>query len=277
MPGKIVLDKNVELEKIAAQTPGFVGADLANVVNEAALLAARAGKNSVEMADFQEAIERVMAGLEKRSRRLNDKEKNIVAYHEAGHAIVAAAVSHADPVHKVSIVSRGMGALGYTLQIPLEDRYLMTQAELLDRIAVLLGGRAAEKLIFGDISTGASNDLQRITAIARGMVTEYGMSSRIGQITHTERNNQFLDSAFGPRKYSEQTAEAIDEEVRTIVQERYATTIAILEQNLNILHEMADVLKEKEVLEGKELDDYLARAIPASQIPVATDATLLDP
>lgn len=258
---KIIMSDQVDLYKVAAQTPGFVGADLANVVNEAALLAARLDKDSVEMSDFQEAIERVMAGLEKKNRRLSVKEKNIVAYHESGHAIVAGAVANADPVHKVSIVSRGLAALGYTLQIPVEDRYLMTKAELEDRIAILLGGRAAEKLIFGDISTGASNDLQRVTDIARGMVAEYGMSPRIGQVSHGERGgSQFLDMSFNQRAYSEETAVAIDQEVREIVDAQYKMTLAILEKNMDLLVEMSERLKEIEVLEGDELQYFMDKA-----------------
>ena len=257
----IVADEDLDLHLVAAQTPGFVGADLANVVNEAALLAARRGKSSVQMDDFQEAIERVMAGLEKKSRRLSDKEKNIVAYHESGHAIIAAAVENADPVHKVSIVSRGLGALGYTLQVPLEDRYLMTRAELLDRIAILLGGRAAEQIVFGDVSTGASNDLERISDIARGMVAQYGMSERIGQINHVERSGGFLGDAFSRRSYSDETALVIDQEVRSLVEERYHYAISILEKNIDLLHEMSDELKEDEVLEGDELKTLLSRVI----------------
>ena len=268
---KIIMSDEVDLSLVAAQTPGFVGADLANVVNEAALLAARQGKDAVEMADFQEAIERVMAGLEKKSRRLSEKEKNIVAFHESGHAIVAAAVENADPVHKVSIVSRGLGALGYTLQVPIEDRYLMTQRELVDRICILLGGRAAEKIIFGDISTGASNDLERVAAIARGMVAEYGMSERVGQVNHRERGNSFLGESFGQKTYSEETAVVIDQEVRKIVDECYDRTITILRTNLELLHEMSEYLKKNEVLEGEELQGMLDKTMPEdTSVPVAT-------
>ena len=259
---KIIMSDSVDLKLVASQTPGFVGADLANIANEAALLAARRGKDAVEMDDFQEAIERVIAGLEKKNRRLSEKEKNIVAYHESGHAIVAAAVKHADPVHKVSIVSRGLAALGYTLQIPLEDRYLMTKGELEDRIAILLGGRAAEQLVFGDISTGASNDLQRVAALARGMVAEYGMSERIGQVSHGERSSQFLDGGFSARPYSEETAVAIDQEVRKIVDASYRVTLAILEKNMDLLREMSELLKVNEVLGGEELKTLLARTQP---------------
>ncbi|MEC9442768.1 MAG: ATP-dependent zinc metalloprotease FtsH [Myxococcota bacterium] len=267
---RIVMNDEVDLELVAAQTPGFVGADLANVVNEAALLGARRGKDSVEMDDFQEAIERVIAGLEKKSRRLSEKEKNIVAYHESGHAIVAAAVENADPVHKVSIVSRGMGALGYTLQVPLEDRYLMTRQELLDRIAILLGGRAAEQIIFGDVSTGASNDLQRVTSIARGMVAEYGMSQVIGQVQHTSRSeNSFLGDALSQRPYSDETALLIDKEVRQMVEEIYAMTLFILETNVDLLHEMSERLKKDEVLDGEPLQAMLDRvlAIDKENVP----------
>jgi cell division protease FtsH len=248
---------DVDLQKIAAQTPGFVGADLANVVNEAALLAARQNKDAVYMVDFQEAIERVMAGVEKRSRRLSEHEKNIVAYHEAGHAIVAKAVKHADPVHKVSIVSRGLGALGYTLQVPTEDRYLMTKAELEDRIAVLLGGRAAEQIIFRDVSTGASNDLQRVSGIARSMILDYGMSLKVGTLSLGDRGNS--ESLIAHRSYSEQTAEVIDAEMRELVEHHYRRTLAVLEQNIDVLHAMADKLKQDEVLDGEALAEMLGR------------------
>ena len=258
---RIIMDESVDLQVVAAQTPGFVGADLANVVNEAALLGARRGKDAVELSDFQEAIERVIAGLEKRSRRLSEKEKNIVAYHESGHAIVAGAVDHADPVHKVSIVSRGIAALGYTLQIPIEDRYLMTQLELLDRIAILLGGRAAEQIIFGDVSTGASNDLQRVTELARGMVAEYGMSKTIGHVVHTDRKNSFLGEALSQRAYSDETAVQIDREVRQIIEDAYQVALFILETNQELLHEMAKKLMLDEVLEGDELNGMLERVL----------------
>jgi cell division protease FtsH len=274
---KIIMADTVDLRVIAAQTPGFVGADLANVVNEAALLAARLGKDAVETADFQEAIERVMAGLEKKSRRLSEKEKDIVAYHEAGHAIVAAAVDHADPVHKVSIVSRGLAALGYTLQVPVEDRYLMTRLELRDRIAILLGGRAAEDIIFGDISTGASNDLERVTNIARSMIAEYGMSEAIGQVNYAERGgNQFLGGSLTQRPYSEETAVTIDREIKELVDTLYARTVAILERNIDLLHQMADTLKEDEVLEGERLKEMLdlAQAPDASVVGPSRDGSL---
>jgi cell division protease FtsH len=255
----IVVSDNVDLSIVAAQTPGFVGADLANAVNEAALLAARKSKDSVEMDDFQEAIERVIAGLEMKSRRLNEKEKDIVAYHESGHAIVAGALEEADPVHKVSIVSRGMGALGYTLQVPLEDRYLMTRNELRDKICGLLGGRAAETLIFGDVSTGASNDLQRVTDIAKRMVRDYGMSETLGNVSYGDDSQGGMAQAFGKRAYSEQTAVSIDREVHELIDDLFGKTVAILEKNRDLLEEMAEFLKENEVLEGDQLKEMLGR------------------
>ena len=256
----IVLSDDVDLDVVAAQTPGFVGADLANIVNEAALLAARKEKDAVELDDFQDAVERVIAGLEKKSRRLSEKETNIVAFHESGHAIVAGALDGADPVHKISIVSRGIGALGYTLQVPLEDRYLVTRTELQDRICSLLGGRAAEELIFGDISSGAANDLQRVTDIARRMVSEYGMSESVGNLSFGDNSNQYLEgSGLSTRNYSERTAEMIDSEVHTLVDTLYERTLELLRNNMELLHEMAETLKETEVLEGDQLDGLMDR------------------
>ncbi|MFU8806807.1 MAG: ATP-dependent zinc metalloprotease FtsH, partial [Bradymonadaceae bacterium] len=256
----VLLDADVDLDLVAAQTPGFVGADLANIINEAALLAARTGKMAVKMEDFQNAIERVIAGLEKKSRRLSEKEKNIVAYHESGHAIVAGALENADPVHKISIVSRGIGALGYTLQVPMEDRYLVTRLELHDKICMLLGGRAAECIVFGDVSTGASNDLQRVTDIARRMIAEYGMNDRIGNLSYGEETNPFMQQmGMSKRAYSEHTAIIIDEEVHRLVDNLFEKTLAILEKNLALLHEMSDRLKENEVLDGDELDELMER------------------
>jgi cell division protease FtsH len=198
---KNVLGPEVDLRRIAGRTPGFVGADLANIINEAALLAARNNKEMVELADFDEAIDRVVAGLQKKNRVMNAKEKEIVAFHESGHAIVAESVAHADPVHKISIIPRGIAALGYTQQQPTEDRYLMTRSELLDRLAVLLGGRVAEELVFEEISTGAQNDLQRASDIARAMVTEYGMSDRLGLVSYERpRQPMFLPESFFPVK-----------------------------------------------------------------------------
>lgn len=257
----VVTAPDLDLHAIARQTPGFVGADLANVVNEAALLAARLDKKFVELEDFQEAIERVIAGLERKSRRINAKEQNIVAYHESGHAIVAGALDEADPVHKVSIVARGAAALGYTLQVPLDDRNLMTRNELRDRICGLLGGRAAEQIIFGDVSTGASNDLQRVTEIARRMVRDYGMSDRLGNISYADETPGALGIAAA-RPYSEQTAVQIDQEVHQLITELFERTVAILDKNRDLLEEMAEFLKENEVLQGEELAAMLARVVP---------------
>jgi cell division protease FtsH len=200
----IKLSPDVDLKVIASRTPGFVGADLANIMNEAALLAARKNKDSVEMADIEEAIDRVIAGLEKRRRLMSKREKEIVAFHESGHAIIATLLPNADPVRRISIIPRGISALGYTLQLPTEDRYLMTKTELLDRLAVLMGGRVAEEITFGEISTGAHNDLQRATDIATSMVKEYGMSEKLGYVTfEKEKKPIFLSSSFGSsREYA---------------------------------------------------------------------------
>src|SRR5574337_966262 len=218
----VTLSPEVDLSAIAAKTPGFVGADLANLVNEAALLAARKGRDAVVMADFDEAIDRIVGGLEKKTRVMNPAEKETVAYHEAGHALVAESRPSADRVSKVSIIPRGIAALGYTQQLPTEDRYLMRRSELLDRIDVLLGGRVAEDLVFGDVSTGAQNDLQRATDIARHMVTHYGMSECLGLTTFEDAPaSPFLDGAAvrESRLYSERSAQAIDEEVRRLLDE----------------------------------------------------------
>jgi cell division protease FtsH len=219
----VLLAPDVDLHKLAGRTPGFVGADLANLINEAALLAARKNKEAVESADFDEAIDRVVAGLQKKNRVMNTQEKKIIAFHESGHAIVAESVEHADPVHKISIIPRGIAALGYTQQQPTEDRYLMTRSELLDRLAVLLGGRVAEELVFGEISTGAQNDLQRATDIARSMVTEYGMSDRMGLVTYERaRQPMFLPGSLAPSKtYSEEKAGQIDEEIPQVMEQAH--------------------------------------------------------
>ncbi|QCQ21020.1 ATP-dependent zinc metalloprotease FtsH [Desulfoglaeba alkanexedens] len=254
----VKLDDDVDLHKIAAMTPGFVGADLANLVNEAALLAGRRGKDVVGMAEFQEAIDRIIAGLEKKNRAMNPHEKKIVAYHEAGHALVAMSVKNADPVNKISIIPRGIAALGYTQQLPTEDRYLMTREELLDRLYVLLGGRVAEEIVFGDVSTGAQNDLQRATDIARSMVMEYGMSSRLGLLTFTrEPRSPFLDVA-GPRvrEFSERTAQEIDEEMAVLMEEAHQKVRFILMEKREYLDRLASILLEKEVLEGEELKRF---------------------
>lgn len=257
---KVRLSADVDLKVLAARTPGMVGADIANVVNEAALLAARKNKEAVEMRDFEEAIDRVLAGLEKKSRLMNKMEKEIVAYHETGHALMAESLPTTDPVHKISIIPRGISALGYTLQLPTEDRYLMTRSELLDRMAVLLGGRAAEEMKFGEISTGAHNDLFKATDIARRMVKEYGMSQKLGPLTfERERRPLFLEMGMSPSKeYSENTAMEIDEEVRQIVNETYEKVKTTLEGKKDKLEKVAKLLLEKEVIEGEELRRAIA-------------------
>ncbi|MFH0789594.1 MAG: ATP-dependent zinc metalloprotease FtsH [Pseudomonadota bacterium] len=258
----VTLSSEVDLKVIAARTPGFVGADLANIVNEAALLAARKDKKEVDMLDFDEAIDRVIAGLEKKNRRMNEKEKEIVAYHESGHAIVAQVLPNADPVHKVSIIPRGIGALGYTQQLPTEDRYLMTRKELSDRISVLLGGRIAEELQFNEISTGAQNDLLRATDIAERMVREYGMSD-LGIVTYErERRPLFLETGLGydsGRSISEETSRSIDQEVKKLIEQARSIARQILENHLDELGTLAKRLLEKEVVEGEELREILVQ------------------
>jgi len=253
----VKLAPDVDLAKLAARTPGMVGSDLANIVNEAALLAARKNKTAVEMSDFEEAIDRVVAGLEKRNRMMNPREKEIVAYHESGHALVAEALQPlVDPVHRVSIIPRGIGALGYTMQLPTEDRYLMTKSELEARMAVMLGGRVAEEMKFQEISTGAHNDLYRATDIARSMVREYGMSEKLGPLTfERERRPLFLEGIMptAPRDYSEATAQEIDAEVRRLVEGAYLRAKEILTAKREVLERVARQLLEKEVLEGEEL------------------------
>jgi cell division protease FtsH len=253
----VTLSPSVDLGIIAQRTPGFAGADLANIVNEAALLAARKERNAVEMSDFEEAIDRVVAGLEKKSRVLSEKERDIVAHHEMGHALVASSVASADPVHKVTIIPRGIAALGMTYQLPTEDRFLMTRSELEDRIAVLLGGRVAEELVYGEVSTGAHNDLERATDVARLMVTKYGMSDRIGLATYGERSPMFLKGVASPwggeRDFSESTARAIDEEVRGILDRTHDRVRGILTSKKAMLMSAAAELKRTETLEGESL------------------------
>src|SRR5712664_2293229 len=251
----VVLAPGTDLTIIAARTPGFAGADLANIVNEAALLAARKEKNAVEMADFEEAIDRVVAGLEKKSRVLSEKERDIVAHHEMGHAFVADSVAQADPVHKVTIIPRGIAALGMTYQLPTEDRFLLTRSEIEDRIAVLLGGRVAEELVYGEGSAGAHNDLERATELARLMVTKYGMSERVGLATYGERTPLFLKaSGFGgERDFSEATARTIDEEVRAILDRTHDRVRGLLTTKKSALVAAAGELKRVETLEGEPL------------------------
>jgi cell division protease FtsH len=263
----IRISQDIDLNTLAARTPGMVGSDLANIVNEAALLAARKNKEAVEMDDFEEAIDRVVAGLEKRNRVMNPKEKEIVAYHETGHALVAEALPTTDKVHRVSIIPRGIGALGYTMQLPTEERYLMTKTELEDRMAVMMGGRVAEELIFNEISTGAQNDLYRATDIARSMIREYGMSERLGPITfERERRPLFLETMMTPSKdYSEATAQDIDQEVGALVDKAHQRAREILEKERPVLEKAAKILLNKEVLEGEELRAILNSSEPQEQ------------
>ncbi len=255
---KIKLAPDVDVEKIASLTPGFTGADLANLVNEAALLATRRKADAVTLADFTSAVERIVAGLEKRNRLLNAKEREIVAYHEMGHALVALALPGIDPVHKVSIIPRGVGALGYTIQRPVEDRFLMTREELENKMAVLLGGRAAEKLVFGHLSTGAADDLRKVTDIARGMVTRYGMSDKLGHVAYDREPTTLLggnDIGSPPRErdYAESTAAVVDAEVRAIVDRAFQRTLTLLEQRRPLLEATAKRLLAKETLDEAEL------------------------
>jgi cell division protease FtsH len=257
---KIQSDANLDVEKIAAMTPGMVGADLANLVNEAALLTVRRGKETVGMSEFQEAVERVVAGLEKKNRLINPKEKEIVAYHEIGHAIVAVSLPETDPVQKITIIPRGVAALGYTMQLPTEDRFLMKKSELLNRITTLLGGRAAEQIIFGDISTGAHNDLAKATNIATSMVKEYGMSEKLGQVYFSkEKQLRYLNiqDLQAPIDYSQSTAEIIDMEVREIINKQYKNALIILEENKNALKKSAALILEKESIDGDELKQVM--------------------
>ncbi len=250
---------DVELKVVAARTAGFAGADLANLVNEAALLAARKDKKAVEMADFEEAIDRLVAGLEKK-RVMNTKERRIVAFHESGHAIVASVLPGLDPVHKISIVQRGFGALGYTMQVPLEERYLMTRTDLISQLSVLLAGRSAEEIAFGEISTGAQNDLMRATEIARAMVTEFGMSDKIGAINYDgSKRPMFLDIPM-PRErgpFSEDTARQIDAEVKRIMTDAHEQARRVLRDHRAVLDTLSERLLVKEVIEGDELRELL--------------------
>ncbi len=256
----VKMAKGIDLKVIAARTPGFVGADLANLVNEAALLSARKGRTSVTMEEFEEAIDRVVAGLEKKKRVMSKREKEIVAYHETGHALMAEFLETTDPVHKISIIPRGIAALGYTLQLPTEDRYLMTRQELLDRLCVLLGGRVAEEIVFEEISTGAQNDLARATDIAKSMVKEYGMSEKLGHMTfEKERRPLFLDinPSFGGKDYSEATAKDIDGEVKRIIEESYTRVRTLLTEKRTALEKVARTLLDKESIDGAELRELL--------------------
>ena len=276
---KVKLDSDVDIKQIATRTPGFAGADLANLVNEAALLAARNKRESVTQADFNEAIERVVAGLEKKSRVLSDKEKKIVAYHEVGHALVGAVMPGGGKVAKISIVPRGMAALGYTLQMPTEDRFLMSETELKDQIATMLGGRAAEEVIFNSITTGASNDLQRATDLAERMVTTYGMSDILGPLAYEKsQENNFLGQGMGnPRRMvSDETAKAIDEEVKSIVENAHQQALEILNKNRDLLEKIAEEILEVEVIEGEKLQSLLGKAeSPQQHTELESDTVLV--
>ena len=257
----VKLAPSVDLHVLAARTPGMAGADLANIINEAALLAARKGKDAVDMADLEEAVDRVVGGLERKSRVLSEKERDIVAHHEIGHALVASSLPNADPVHKVTIIPRGVAALGATYQLPLEDRYLLTRGELEDRIAVLLGGRVAEEIIYGEVSTGAHNDLERATEMARLMVMQYGMSEQLGPMTFGGgQQAMFLRGSGLPqeREYSEESARRIDGETRSIIDRIYDRARDLLTTRKRVLVEAAAELKQKETLEGDRLRQLLA-------------------
>jgi cell division protease FtsH len=273
----VKLAASVDLKIVAARTAGFAGADLANLVNEAALLAARNDKTAVEMADFEEAIDRLIAGLEKK-RVMSQKEREIVAYHESGHALVATLIPNMDPVHKISIVQRGFGALGYTMQLPLEDRYLMQRKDLLNQLAVLLGGRTAEEIALGEISTGAQNDLLRATDIARAMVTEWGMSDSLGAINYDgHKRSKFLDIPIGPERgpYAEDTARLIDAEVKRIMTDAHGEARRILGAHRDMLERVTRRLLDQEVMEGAELRAILN--LPPPEAAESPENTPLPP
>jgi cell division protease FtsH len=266
------LDSTVDLDVLARQTPGFSGADLANLINEAAILAARANKKTIGMEELEEAIARVIAGPERKSRRISDHEKEVIAYHETGHALVMKALPHTNPVHKVSIISRGM-ALGWTLSLPEEDKYLISRAELMDEIAGIMGGRVAEELVFGDITSGAENDIQKATQMARRMVTQWGMSDKLGNVAMGHREELvFLGRDLGEqRNYSEEVAAVIDEEIRSIVDHGYQTAKVILSGQRDKMDAVVERLKIVETLDAKELDEILNRQAP--EAPAAASST----
>ncbi|MBI3321227.1 MAG: ATP-dependent zinc metalloprotease FtsH, partial [Candidatus Omnitrophica bacterium] len=264
---KIKLGKEVDLKSVARQTPGFSGADLANLANESALLAARLNKDVVGIEELEKALERVIAGPERKTRMLNEKEKTITAFHEAGHALVALLTPGTDPIHKVSIIPRGAHALGYTMQLPTEDRYTMSKSELLARMTVMMGGRTAEELVFREITTGAQNDIETATEMARRMVCEFGMSERLGNLTYGKRERQmFLGrDLFEERNYSEQTAILIDEEIRRLIDTCHGHARKVLAEHRAQLDSLANTLLEKEVLDGEEVKRFLG---PLEPLPV---------
>jgi cell division protease FtsH len=267
------LDTTVDLDVLGRQTPGFSGADLANLINEAAILAARANKKVIGMDELEEAIARVIAGPERKSRRISDHEKEIIAYHETGHALVMKALPHTDPVHKVSIISRGM-ALGWTMSLPEEDKYLISRDELMDQIAGIMGGRVAEEIVFGDITSGAENDIQRATQMARRMVTQWGMSDKLGTVAMGHREELvFLGRDLGEqRNYSEEVAAIIDEEIRSIVDHGYQTAKSILTQQRRKMDAVVEQLKVVETLDAKQLDEILAREAPEAPAAASSSA-----
>ena len=255
----------VRVEEVAALTPGFTGADLANLVNEAALLATRRGADAVAMQDFTQAIERIVAGLEKKNRLLNTHERNVVAHHEMGHALVAMALPGTDPVQKVSIIPRGIAALGYTIQRPLEDRFLMDRSELVNRMTILLGGRAAESVVFPEVSTGAADDLNKATELARNMVVRFGMVPELGQVAYEPETAGFLGNGHAlwqPRRYGEATAAAIDAAVKALVDKAFDRAVSILQQNRALLDRSAEELLAKETLSDDDLRQLRASVIP---------------
>ncbi|HYS98596.1 MAG TPA: ATP-dependent zinc metalloprotease FtsH, partial [Candidatus Dormibacteraeota bacterium] len=266
------LDSTVDLDVLARQTPGFSGADLANLINEAAILAARANQKVIGMVELEEAIARVIAGPERKSRRISDHEKEIIAYHETGHALVMKALPHTDPVHKISIISRGM-ALGWTLSLPEEDKYLVSRDELMDQIAGIMGGRVAEEIVFGDITSGAENDIQRATQLARRMVTQWGMSEKLGTVTMGHKEELvFLGRDLGEqRNYSEEVAAIIDEEIRSIVDHGYQTAKGVLTKQRSKMDAVVERLKIVETIDGKELDQILNLEEP--QAPAAASSS----
>jgi cell division protease FtsH len=267
------LARDVDLTYLARSTPGFSGADIANMVNEAALLAARRDKKQIGIEEFQESIERVVAGPERRSRIISDKEKRILAYHEAGHALVSKLLPNADPVRKVTILPRGM-ALGYTMQVPVEDHYITSKSELIDNMTILLGGRAAEEIVFNESTTGAENDLERVTEIARRMVCEYGMSDTLGPVTLGRRHGPiFLGREIAEdRNYSEEVASAIDKEVRRLIDDCFQRARELLTARRATLDALVEVLLQKETIDGEELDRIVNNSALASALaPGASD------
>jgi cell division protease FtsH len=274
--GKVRIADDVDLKHLARLTPGFVGADLASLVNEAALLAARKDKTRVTMHEFEEGIERVVAGLEKQTRIIAPDEKLRVAYHECGHALVACSLPHTDPVHKISIIPRGFGALGYTLQRPEDDRHLITQTELQNRICVLLGGITAEEIVYAETSTGAQNDLERCTDLARRMVMEFGMSPTLGRVNYrNSKSSPFLANSQAPADYvhSEETIREIDLETKRIIDEAAKTVHDVLLERRDVLEHMTRDLVEREVMDATQLKKILDEHATGPQIMPGTHAT----